>query len=59
MVMDANKFTTYESGATIARVPQSAIWDQYADMFEYYLTEWICLEFFPTFMEVETTSTGT
>ena len=57
--LDANKCVTYEAGSSVGRVPQTAIWNQYAEMYEYWMAERIELEFHPVNLEVETTATGT
>jgi hypothetical protein len=38
------------AGVATSILPQSAIWDEYAGMYEWYMVEKIELEFVPTFL---------
>jgi hypothetical protein len=57
--LDPNFFNYSSGGAFVANVPQREIWNQYAEMYEYWMAERIELVYHPVSLDVETTSTGT
>jgi hypothetical protein len=57
--LNANALSFGVTGATASTVPQSAIWDEYAKLYEFYMAERLELRFIPTILRVETTTTGT
>jgi hypothetical protein len=57
--LDPNFFSYYSGGAFAGSVPQRDIWNQYAEMYEYWMVEKIELTYHPVSLDVETTGTGT
>lgn len=57
--LDPNYFNYYTSGGFGSRIPQRDIWNQYAEMYEYWMAERIELIYHPVTLDVETTGTGT
>jgi hypothetical protein len=58
IILTPNRLLYSITGATTSVVPQSAIWDEYAKLYEFWMAEEIELHFYPTILRVETTSTG-
>lgn len=56
--LDPNYLNWYSGGGFSSKVPQRDIWNQYADMYEYWMAEKIELIYHPVSLDVETTSTG-
>lgn len=57
--LDPNYLSVYSGGAFVSSVPQRDIWNQYAEMYEYWMAEKIEITYHPVSLDVETTGTGT
>jgi len=56
--LDPNYFSYYSGGGFSSKVPQRDIWNQYAEMYEYWMAEKIVVSYHPVALDVETTGTG-
>jgi hypothetical protein len=45
-------------GSSVNVLPQTAIWNEYAQLYEFYMVEHIRLTYLPAITRIETTATG-
>jgi len=58
VIMTPNGISYSVSGGTANQLPQAAIWDEYAKLYEFYMVEAISVTYYPAVTRVETTTTG-
>jgi len=58
MFLNANGLVYSSPSAIVGLTPQALIWEEYAKLYEFYMVESLELEYIPTILRVETTSTG-
>lgn len=58
MVLTPNGLIYSSFTAVVGQTPQRNIWDEYAKLYEFYMVEHIEIEYYPTILRQETTTTG-
>lgn len=59
LILSPNGLTYSVTGGSASNiVPQSAIWDEYSKLYEFYMVEALTMTYYPAITRVETTTTG-
>lgn len=58
IILSPNTLTYSVLGGDTSHIPQSAIWNEYAKLYDFWMAEEIKLEYFPSITRVETTLSG-